>query len=165
MSKPAGKKSNPVANSASSALNAITDLESNDVGYTEAELIASGRIAQVQPDGTKYYPGFFQLANGSYWPMNSSALQDADLKQDSESIPDQIVSSIPTATNTSGKLLNSTTTDESTSGKSDCHPNYNICLPIVDDLNCSDISEKGFTRTGGDPYKLDRNNDGICCEN
>lgn len=48
-----------------------------------------------------------------------------------------------------------------------CHPNYpDVCIPTdKPDINCSDISFKNFRWINSDPYKLDRNNDGICCEN
>ena len=45
----------------------------------------------------------------------------------------------------------------------ECSPNYEPCLPIVDNLNCSDI---GFQVTviGFDVYGLDRDRNGIGCE-
>lgn len=49
--------------------------------------------------------------------------------------------------------------------KSNCHPNYSVCLPKVRDLNCPQIDEEDFYVIGGrDPYKLDGDNDGIACE-
>lgn len=45
----------------------------------------------------------------------------------------------------------------------ECHPNYDPCLPIVDNLNCSDI-RVAVRVTGADPYRLDRDGDGIGCE-
>ncbi|WP_419924783.1 GmrSD restriction endonuclease domain-containing protein [Candidatus Poriferisocius sp.] len=51
---------------------------------------------------------------------------------------------------------------------SDCHPAYDPCLPIVDDLNCSDVKELGqapvtIINIGQDPYRLDGNRDGVAC--
>lgn len=49
-----------------------------------------------------------------------------------------------------------------------CHPSYDPCLPIVDDLNCPDVVELGaapVTVIGPDEYGLDADNDGIGCEN
>lgn len=45
-----------------------------------------------------------------------------------------------------------------------CHPNYaGHCLPIVGDLDCPQVP--GPVRiVGADPYRLDRDNDGIGCE-
>jgi hypothetical protein len=53
----------------------------------------------------------------------------------------------------------------STSG-SGCEPGYSPCLPIVGDLNCSDIpdSKKPIHVTGSDPYNLDADGDGLGCE-
>lgn len=48
-----------------------------------------------------------------------------------------------------------------------CHPNYvGACIPMDrGDINCSDIPDKGFQWVNYDPYKLDRDKNGICCEN
>jgi hypothetical protein len=40
---------------------------------------------------------------------------------------------------------------------------YSPCLPIVTDLDCADI-DGSVTVTGSDPYRLDRDHDGIGCE-
>lgn len=45
----------------------------------------------------------------------------------------------------------------------ECHPNYEPCLPIVDDLDCPDI-RMAVQVTGNDPYRLDRDGNGIGCE-
>jgi len=45
----------------------------------------------------------------------------------------------------------------------ECHPNYDPCLPIVDDLDCPDI-RMAVQVTGDDPYRLDRDGNGIGCE-
>jgi len=45
-----------------------------------------------------------------------------------------------------------------------CHPSYEPCLPVVEDLNCSDV-RMAITVTGDeDPYSLDRDGDGRGCE-
>ena len=44
-----------------------------------------------------------------------------------------------------------------------CHPNYEPCLPVSEDLDCSDI-RMPVTVTGEDPYGLDRDGDGQACE-
>jgi hypothetical protein len=51
-------------------------------------------------------------------------------------------------------------------GGSGCEPGYSPCLPIVSDLNCSDIpdSKKPIHVTGSDPYNLDADGDGLGCE-
>jgi len=51
-------------------------------------------------------------------------------------------------------------------GGSGCEPGYSPCLPIVSDLNCSDIpdSKKPIHVTGSDPYNLDSDGDGLGCE-
>ena len=47
----------------------------------------------------------------------------------------------------------------------DCHAAYEPCLPIVDDLNCSDVQGPIIVKSPGvDPYRLDRDNDGMGCE-
>lgn len=47
-----------------------------------------------------------------------------------------------------------------------CNPNYTPCLPIVADLDCSDIpdSKKPIHVIGSDPYRLDADHDGLGCE-
>jgi hypothetical protein len=55
-----------------------------------------------------------------------------------------------------------------------CHQAYSPCLPIVEDLNCSDLSDSQkpvtILRVGFDPYHLDNDwttatfSDGIGCE-
>ncbi len=46
-----------------------------------------------------------------------------------------------------------------------CHPNYvGVCLPVDNDVRCKDIPYKRFQWVNSDPYKLDRDGDGICCE-
>jgi hypothetical protein len=47
-----------------------------------------------------------------------------------------------------------------------CEPGYSPCLPIVADLNCSDIPDslKPIRVTGRDPYRLDGDGDGYGCE-
>lgn len=49
---------------------------------------------------------------------------------------------------------------------SDCHPNYSPCLPNLpgNALNCGDISAKNIRVSGGDPYRLDADGDGVGCE-
>jgi hypothetical protein len=53
----------------------------------------------------------------------------------------------------------------STQGGS-CEPGYSPCLPVVADLNCSDIPDnlKPIHVTGDDPYRLDADGDGLGCE-
>jgi len=48
-----------------------------------------------------------------------------------------------------------------------CAPGYAPCLPTTKgDLNCDEIAEskKPIRVTGGDPYELDRDRDGLGCE-
>ena len=48
-----------------------------------------------------------------------------------------------------------------------CHPSYDPCLPVVDDLNCPDVVALGaapVTAIGPDDYGLDADHDGIGCE-
>ena len=49
---------------------------------------------------------------------------------------------------------------------SGCNPNYSPCLPVVSDLNCSDIPDslKPIRVIGSDPYRLDADGDGLACE-
>ncbi len=52
-------------------------------------------------------------------------------------------------------------------GNGNCHPAYEPCLEITDDLNCGDLSssQKPVTilEIGEDPYRLDGNRDGVGC--
>jgi micrococcal nuclease len=48
-----------------------------------------------------------------------------------------------------------------------CHPSYDPCLPIVDDLDCKDIRAMGadpVSVVGPDTYRLDSDGDGVGCE-
>jgi hypothetical protein len=48
-----------------------------------------------------------------------------------------------------------------------CHPSYDPCLPLADDLNCDDIIEMGkapVVVVGDDEYGLDADDDGLGCE-
>jgi micrococcal nuclease len=50
---------------------------------------------------------------------------------------------------------------------SKCHPSYDPCLPIVDDLDCPDVRRMGKAPVdviGPDDYRLDRDHDGLGCE-
>ena len=48
-----------------------------------------------------------------------------------------------------------------------CDPNYaGACIPpYPPDINCSQISARRFSSTGSDPHNLDRDGDGVACEN
>lgn len=67
----------------------------------------------------------------------------------------------------------SSSSDDGTTGETtlepspQCHSSYDPCLPIVDDLNCADVVALGaapVTVLGPDVYELDRDRDGIGCE-
>lgn len=45
----------------------------------------------------------------------------------------------------------------------ECHPNYEPCLPVQDDLDCGDV-QMVVTVRSEDPYGLDRDGDGTACE-
>ncbi len=45
----------------------------------------------------------------------------------------------------------------------DCMVGYSPCLPVVADLDCPEIGHP-VTVTGSDPYRLDRDGDGIGCD-
>lgn len=57
------------------------------------------------------------------------------------------------------------------SASSNCHPSYDPCLPIVSDVDCAGGSGNGPVYTGRvnvigpDEYDLDRDGDGVGCEN
>lgn len=64
-----------------------------------------------------------------------------------------------------------TKVDEPTSGSSGCDPNYSGCVPIASDVDCSGGSGNGpayvagpIRVIGNDIYGLDRDGDGIACE-
>lgn len=49
---------------------------------------------------------------------------------------------------------------------SKCHPSYDPCLPIVDDMNCPDVVAIGAAPVrvrGSDPYRLDGDHNGVGC--
>jgi len=45
----------------------------------------------------------------------------------------------------------------------ECHPDYDPCLPVQDDLDCSQV-QTAVTVRSPDPYDLDRDGDGLGCE-
>jgi micrococcal nuclease len=53
-----------------------------------------------------------------------------------------------------------------TYAQSDCDPSYpDVCIPpYPPDLNCGDISDKGFKVQGSDPHGFDGDADGVGCE-
>ena len=60
---------------------------------------------------------------------------------------------------------------EEPSGGSDCDSNYSGCVPVASDVDCAGGSGNGpeyvagpVEVTGSDVYDLDRDNDGIGCE-
>lgn len=148
--------------------NMIAELQPNNTGYSEEELITSGRSALFQADGTKYFEGFFALPSGNYWPMNTNALQAGGTSQTLGNVPAAAASTDYYAP-VSSEPVNSAPVDSVPVNnpqpeQSDCNPNYDICLPNVHDLNCPDIAQKNFRVIGVDVYKLDRDGDGIACE-
>lgn len=62
------------------------------------------------------------------------------------------------------------TDDDGSSGTDadpSCHPSYEPCLPVVDDLNCPDVVALELAPVvviGPDEYMLDADNDGTGCE-
>jgi len=53
----------------------VTKLEYKSGGYTEYELITSGRTGVRQADGSTYYEGFYIAPNGNYYPVDMNALK------------------------------------------------------------------------------------------
>lgn len=45
----------------------------------------------------------------------------------------------------------------------ECSPHYEPCLPVTDDLNCSDVDYQ-VRVVGDDPYRLDGDGNGLGCE-
>ena len=50
--------------------------------------------------------------------------------------------------------------------RSGCDPSYpTVCIPpYPPDLDCADVSEKGFKVVGKDPHGFDGDRDGVGCE-
>ena len=75
--------------------------------------------------------------------------------------PDSSLSTGLSGANDSGILV--------TGGGENCDPNYQGCIPpYPPDLNCDDIRALGLApvyRIGADPHGLDRDRDGVGCEN
>ena len=83
----------------------------------------------------------------------------------------------PTTTSTAPETTTTTSTSTTTTTQApttaapapaavaDCHPNYSPCIPNLpgDALNCGQVGRR-VTVNGGDPYRLDRDNDGVGCE-
>ncbi|MHC1771315.1 MAG: formylglycine-generating enzyme family protein [Flexilinea sp.] len=53
----------------------VQELERKATGFTETELIDSGRTGIVQSNGTIFYEGFYIAPNGNYFPLNENALK------------------------------------------------------------------------------------------
>ncbi|MHC1771316.1 MAG: hypothetical protein AB9907_06175 [Flexilinea sp.] len=53
----------------------VQELEHKSGGYTETELIVSGRVGVMKSDGTVFYEGFYIAPNGNYFPINENALK------------------------------------------------------------------------------------------
>jgi hypothetical protein len=54
-----------------------------------------------------------------------------------------------------------------TSAEPECHPSYDPCLPVVEDLDCPDVVAMGAAPVivgGPDDYDLDADHDGVGCE-
>lgn len=46
-----------------------------------------------------------------------------------------------------------------------CDPAYpTVCIPSGPDLDCGEISERGFRVESPDPHRFDADNDGVGCE-
>jgi micrococcal nuclease len=76
---------------------------------------------------------------------------------------------IPTVTETLTTIGSPATKEAATlteDPSNDCNPSYaGVCIPSPPpDLDCSDISQTGFTVSGSDPHGFDRDNDGVGCE-
>lgn len=55
--------------------------------------------------------------------------------------------------------------DYAAPSESECNPNYiDVCLPMYGNVRCKDIKYTRFRHNGYDPFGLDRDGDGICCE-
>lgn len=80
-------------------------------------------------------------------------------------------STTTTTTTTSTTTTTTTTLAPSTTSSLNCHPSYSPCVPIVSDVDCIGGSGNGpyyvgrVSVIGSDPYGLDRDNDGIGCDN
>ncbi|MHC1771310.1 MAG: endo-1,4-beta-xylanase [Flexilinea sp.] len=53
----------------------VQELERKAIGFTETELMDSGRVGIAQSDGTFFYEGFYIAPNGNYFPINENALK------------------------------------------------------------------------------------------
>jgi hypothetical protein len=70
------------------------------------------------------------------------------------------------STSTSTSETESSTTDDPEPDPT-CHASYDPCLPVADDLDCTDVRALGLapvTVIGDDVYELDADGDGLGCE-
>jgi hypothetical protein len=80
---------------------------------------------------------------------------------------DEIISVAASSGEADGEESTGLPPDAGSTGGTNCHPSYEPCLPIVDDLDCPDVVALGaapVTVIGPDEYRLDRDHDGIGCE-
>ncbi len=73
----------------------------------------------------------------------------------------------PVGTRTTARASASPPALASPSVAGECHPSYEACLLVVDDLDCGDVRALGKAPVrvfGTDPYQLDADADGTGCE-
>ncbi len=150
-------------NSSSTAIR-IKELTPNSQGFSEKQLIDSGRIGIRQADGSLFFSGFYLLPSGNFYPLNEIVLKG-------DTTEDRLINSVSLDPGVTILEPTRRPTSVSTRGPTpyipqnlSCNPNYSVCLPIVGDLNCPDIAYKNFYVIGYDEYRLDRDKDGIACE-
>jgi hypothetical protein len=57
----------------------VKELAQSSSGYSESELINSGREGTPNPDGTVKYESFYIAPNGRYYPLNNNAIKGKPL--------------------------------------------------------------------------------------
>lgn len=117
-------------------------------------VVASPYASAMQPNTTS--------TTNSETPTTTNEPPISDSPTDSQTSTPAITSDESTSsTNDEGGSDNEAQTNDS-----NCDPSYpDFCIASPPpDLNCPDISQKGFTVSGSDPHGFDRDNDGVGCE-
>ncbi|NEZ61985.1 calcium-binding protein with excalibur domain protein [Leptolyngbyaceae cyanobacterium CCMR0082] len=71
----------------------------------------------------------------------------------------------------SGAVIAQTQTQQQPTQPAECDPHYEgACIPVyetrADDVDCGEIEDRNFAvvTIGEDPHRLDRDKDGVACE-
>ena len=133
-----------------------------ELAITEAEAEALGEML----DGCETVSGINSIAS-NIPPVSPTVTTPTTTTTTTTTTATTTTTTATTTTTTATTTTAATTTTvATTTAASNCHPNYEPCVPnVAGDLNCDDIGFSVRVVGGRDPYGLDGNdNDGLGCE-